>query len=116
MALRRALYRLHAMLKVHLAEEELYLGVLDRHLRRGEGRAWRRASTTRSPSRSSRRVGAGPSSRRGDPFEVPGVELGDEPRALLHDRRPLVERRVARLRQLVVATLRARPVPPTMTR
>jgi len=32
MALRRALYRLHAILKVHLAEEELYLGVLDRHL------------------------------------------------------------------------------------
>jgi hypothetical protein len=32
MALRRALYRLHAMLKIHLAEEELYLGVLDRNL------------------------------------------------------------------------------------
>jgi hypothetical protein len=32
MALRRALYRLHAILKVHLAEEELYLGVLDQHL------------------------------------------------------------------------------------
>jgi hypothetical protein len=32
MALRRALYRLHAILKVHLAEEELYLGVLDRGL------------------------------------------------------------------------------------
>ena len=32
MALRRALYRLHAILKVHLAEEELYLGVLDRNL------------------------------------------------------------------------------------
>ena len=32
MALRRALYRLHALLKVHLAEEELYLGVLDAHL------------------------------------------------------------------------------------
>jgi hypothetical protein len=32
MALRRALYRLHALLKVHLAEEELYLGVLDRNL------------------------------------------------------------------------------------
>ena len=32
MALRRALYRLHALLKVHLAEEELYLGVLDRQL------------------------------------------------------------------------------------
>jgi hypothetical protein len=29
MALRRALYRLHAILKVHLAEEELYLGVLE---------------------------------------------------------------------------------------
>jgi hypothetical protein len=28
--LRRVLFRLHAMLKVHLAEEELYLGVLDR--------------------------------------------------------------------------------------
>ena len=26
------LYRLYAMLKVHLAEEELYLGVLDRNL------------------------------------------------------------------------------------
>jgi hypothetical protein len=32
MALRRALYRLHALLKVHLAEEELYLGVLEREL------------------------------------------------------------------------------------
>ncbi|MEW5992629.1 MAG: hemerythrin domain-containing protein [Chloroflexota bacterium] len=32
LALRRALYRLHAILKVHLAEEELYLGVLDRNL------------------------------------------------------------------------------------
>jgi len=32
MALRRALYRLHAILKVHLAEEELYLGVLERNL------------------------------------------------------------------------------------
>ena len=30
--LRRALYRLHAMLRVHLAEEELYLRVLDRNL------------------------------------------------------------------------------------
>jgi hypothetical protein len=32
LALRRALYRLHSILKVHLAEEELYLGVLDRSL------------------------------------------------------------------------------------
>jgi hypothetical protein len=32
MALRRALYRLHALLKVHLAEEELYLEVLEREL------------------------------------------------------------------------------------
>jgi hypothetical protein len=32
MALRRALYRLHSILKVHLAEEELYLGVLERQL------------------------------------------------------------------------------------
>jgi hypothetical protein len=32
LALRRALYRLHSLLKVHLAEEELYLGVLDRSL------------------------------------------------------------------------------------
>jgi hypothetical protein len=32
LALRRLLYRLHALLKVHLAEEELYLGVLERHL------------------------------------------------------------------------------------
>jgi hypothetical protein len=30
--LRRALYRLYALLKVHLAEEELYLAVLDHHL------------------------------------------------------------------------------------
>ena len=30
--LRRVLYRLYAMLKVHLVEEELYLGVLDRNL------------------------------------------------------------------------------------
>lgn len=32
MALRRALYRLHSLLKVHLAEEELYLRVLERRL------------------------------------------------------------------------------------
>ena len=32
LALRRALYRLHALLKVHLAEEEQYLSVLDRSL------------------------------------------------------------------------------------
>jgi hypothetical protein len=36
LALRRALYRLHALLKVHLAEEELYLGVLERNLTDGE--------------------------------------------------------------------------------
>jgi hypothetical protein len=30
--LRRLLYRLHALLKMHLAEEERYLGVLDRNL------------------------------------------------------------------------------------
>jgi hypothetical protein len=36
MALRRALYRLHAILKVHLAEEELYLGVLDQNLSEDE--------------------------------------------------------------------------------
>ena len=32
MALRRALYRLHSLLKVHLAEEALYLEVLERRL------------------------------------------------------------------------------------
>jgi iron-sulfur cluster repair protein YtfE (RIC family) len=32
LALRRALYRLYSLLKVHLAEEELYLGVLDQNL------------------------------------------------------------------------------------
>jgi len=32
LGLRRALYRLHALLKVHLAEEEQYLAVLDRNL------------------------------------------------------------------------------------
>lgn len=32
LALRRVLYRLHSILKVHLAEEELYLSVLDRNL------------------------------------------------------------------------------------
>jgi hypothetical protein len=32
LALRRALYRLHSILKVHLAEEELYLTVLDQNL------------------------------------------------------------------------------------
>ncbi len=32
MALRRALYRLHSILKVHLAEEGLYLRVLEQHL------------------------------------------------------------------------------------
>ena len=40
MALRRALYRLHAMLKVHLAEEELYLRrARAQPDRRGEGPA-----------------------------------------------------------------------------
>jgi hypothetical protein len=34
--LRRALYRLHAMLRVHLAEEQLYLRVLDRNLSTAE--------------------------------------------------------------------------------
>ncbi|MFI5254416.1 MAG: hemerythrin domain-containing protein [Candidatus Limnocylindrales bacterium] len=34
--LRRVLYRLYAILKVHLAEEELYLGVLDRNLSAAE--------------------------------------------------------------------------------
>lgn len=32
LGLRRALYRLHALLRVHLAEEELYLRVLNRNL------------------------------------------------------------------------------------
>ncbi len=32
LAVRRVLYRLHALLKVHLAEEEQYLAVLDRSL------------------------------------------------------------------------------------
>lgn len=32
LALRRALYRLHALLKMHLAEEETYLRVLEKHL------------------------------------------------------------------------------------
>lgn len=36
MGLRRALYRLHALLRVHLAEEELYLRVLDRGLSEAE--------------------------------------------------------------------------------
>ena len=36
LALRRALYRLHAILKVHLAEEELYLRVLDENLSEDE--------------------------------------------------------------------------------
>jgi hypothetical protein len=36
MALRRALYRLYSLLKVHLAEEELYLEVLDRSLSESE--------------------------------------------------------------------------------
>jgi hypothetical protein len=36
LSLRRALYRLHALLKVHLAEEEQYLAVLDRSLTAAE--------------------------------------------------------------------------------
>jgi hypothetical protein len=32
MGLRRALYRLHALMRVHLAEEAMYLRVLDQHL------------------------------------------------------------------------------------
>jgi hypothetical protein len=36
LSLRRALYRLHALLKVHLAEEEQYLAVLDRNLTAAE--------------------------------------------------------------------------------
>jgi hypothetical protein len=34
--LRRALYRLHGIVNVHLAEEELYLGVLERNLTEAE--------------------------------------------------------------------------------
>ena len=36
MGLRRALYRLHALLRVHLAEEELYLRVLEGNLSEAE--------------------------------------------------------------------------------
>jgi hypothetical protein len=36
LAVRRVLYRLHALLKVHLAEEEQYLAVLDRSLTAAE--------------------------------------------------------------------------------
>jgi hypothetical protein len=43
LALRRALYRLHALLKVHLAEEEQYLAVLDRSLTDTEKDALARA-------------------------------------------------------------------------
>jgi hypothetical protein len=32
LAVRRSLYRLHALLKMHLAEEETYLRVLEQHL------------------------------------------------------------------------------------
>jgi hypothetical protein len=39
MALRRVLYRLYTLLKVHLAEEELYLGVIDRDLSPAEKEA-----------------------------------------------------------------------------
>jgi hypothetical protein len=38
MGLRRALYRLHALLRVHLAEEQLYLRVLDGNLGDAEKR------------------------------------------------------------------------------
>jgi hypothetical protein len=41
--LRRVLYRLYSMLKVHLAEEQLYLGVLDRNLSADEKDALARA-------------------------------------------------------------------------
>jgi hypothetical protein len=41
--LRRVLYRLYSMLKVHLAEEELYLGVLERNLSAEEKDALARA-------------------------------------------------------------------------
>lgn len=47
--LRRILYRLHSILTVHLAEEELYLGVLDRNLSEADkdelARAIEQAST-----------------------------------------------------------------------
>jgi hypothetical protein len=36
LALRRILYRLYAILKVHLAEEELYLGVIEHDLSEAE--------------------------------------------------------------------------------
>ena len=42
LALRRALYRLHAILKVHLAEEELYLAVLEQNLSDDEKDAFAR--------------------------------------------------------------------------
>jgi hypothetical protein len=43
LALRRALYRLHSLLKIHLAEEELYLGVLEQNLSDDEKDALARA-------------------------------------------------------------------------
>ena len=49
--LRRVLYRLYAMLKVHLAEEELYLGGEKVFLLDREVPVENRASTTREPKR-----------------------------------------------------------------
>ena len=104
MALRRALYRLHAILKVHLAEEELYLGVLERNLTARRRTSWRGASTTPGASRS-RSLGR---PRRRPPLQIARLELRRRGAPLLHHRRPLVERRRARLGQRVVAARRAR--------
>ena len=104
MALRRALYRLHALLKVHLAEEELYLGVLERRLTDAEKDKLARSLDHAMAEGLVAPYGSGWSNTQD---EVGGVELRDQAGTLLHDGRPLVERRRARLRDLVVAPRRA---------
>ena len=51
LTLRRILLRLHALLKAHLAEEELYIPILEDRLRRSRRPRWREPSTTRPSSR-----------------------------------------------------------------
>ena len=83
--LRRVLYRLYSMLKVHLAEENLYLGVLDRNLSARRRTRWRRASTTPARSRCSRlgarRAAASPARDR-DQARVRGAATASRYRAL----------------------------------
>jgi hypothetical protein len=110
MALRRALYRLHSILKVHLAEEELYLGVLEQGLGEEEKAELARGidHATAAPLWLTRGL-SGRAAADGHPLEIARLELGAQAGPLLHDGGPLVERAVSARGQLVLAARRPCP-------